>query len=95
MATEKHQYKRAVAKTKNQWLIDQCKSGGMDLARIFTLAQDGTKDCWDAISRIKKTMTKTKASAERNMKKSDGSVASTPQEKKKKSSEVIKRCCFL
>jgi len=69
----RHQVKRAVAKAKNQWLIDQCES-------VNRSARRGTKDCWDAITRIKKGMTKTKPCAERNMKKPDGSVASSPQE---------------
>ena len=56
----------------NIWLIDQCELVNQS-ARLGT-------DCWDAISKIKKGMTKTKASAERNMKKSDGSIASSPQE---------------
>ena len=50
----RHQVKRAVAKAKNQWLIDQCES-------VNQSARLGTKDCWDAISRIKKGMAKTKA----------------------------------
>ena len=69
----RHQVKRAVAKAKNQWLIDQCEL-------VNHSSRRGTKDCWDTISRIKKGMTKTKPCAERNMKKPDGSIASSPQE---------------
>ena len=67
----RHQVKRAVAKAKNQWLIDQCEL-------VNHSSRRGTKDCWDTISRIKKGMTKTKPCAERNMKKPDGSIASSP-----------------
>ena len=58
---------------KNQWLIDQCEL-------VNHSSRRGTKDCWDTINQIKKGMTKTKPCAERNMKKPDGSVASSPQE---------------
>ena len=69
----RHEVKRAVTRAKNQWLIYQCDSLNESVRR-------GTKDCWDTITRIKKGMVKSKPFTEKQMKKTDGTTASSPQE---------------
>ena len=67
--------KSAVSKAKNDWILSQSKT-----ANDAKVGKGGTKQCWDAVNKLKHGLSKTKPSTERAMKKEDGSVCKTPEE---------------
>ena len=62
--------KKEINNAKNDWLRKQC----------LNLNCFGTKQAWDSIKNLKGTLTKVKSSSTKPMKKSDGTVCSTPEE---------------
>ena len=56
---------------KNAWIAKQCSTINITV---------GTKLCWDTVSTLRRGMSKSRPSAERTMKKPDGSLCSTPAE---------------
>ena len=67
--------KKSVAKAKNSWISSQCHAMNQGSA-----SKCGTKQCWDALSKLRNGLTKIQPSAERTMKKEDGTPCKTPQE---------------
>ena len=72
--------KSSVSTAKNAWIAKQCSTINNTV---------GTKLCWDTVSALRRGMSKSRPSAERTMKKPDGSLCSTPAE----NAEVFK-CHF-
>ena len=66
--------KSAVICAKNNWI----KSKHSELN--FASATRGTKHCWDALAQLRKGLSRTRPSAEKCMKKEDGSLCKTPEE---------------
>ena len=66
---------KAIQRAKSEWLKQQFAP----LNEGFINAR-GTKPAWDAISKLKSGMTKTKPSTVQSMKKPDGSPCKTPEE---------------
>ena len=67
--------KDAVAHAKDVWISKHCTEINTAIARGA-----GTKHCWDAVSALRKGMSKCRPSAERTMKKPDGTRCKTPAE---------------
>ena len=67
--------KSAVAVAKNEWILQQCNT-----INEATAGRGGTKVCWDTLSVLRRGLSKTRSSAERTMKKPDGSACSSPEE---------------
>ena len=67
--------KSSVTVAKNEWILEQCNT-----INDATSGRGGTKVCWDTISVLRRGLVKTRPSAERTMKKPDGSVCKTPAE---------------
>ena len=67
--------KKAVARAKNSWITEQCRAMNEGSA-----TKSGTKQCWDALSKLRNGLSKTRPSAERTMRKEDGTPCKTPQE---------------
>ena len=63
--------KQALYIAKNSWISTQCNL----LNNHF-----GTKAAWDALSKLKSGLSKTRPSAVKQMKKPDGSTCQTPEE---------------
>ena len=64
------QLKTAILDSKNDWLKKPCQ----------LLNNFGTKQAWDSIKKLKGTLTKIKPSSTKQMKHSDGTLCSTPEE---------------
>ena len=64
--------KLSVNAAKNAWITKQCNT--------INSASAGTKLCWDTVSMLRRGMSKSRPSAERTMKKADGSLCNTPAE---------------
>ena len=67
--------KTAVSSAKNDWIALQCNEMNAVVA-----GHRGTKACWDTLSVLRRGLSKTRPSAERTMKKPDGSLCSSPEE---------------
>ena len=67
--------KQAVDRAKSAWVAKQCADINSAMARGA-----GTKQCWDAVSALRKGLSKCRPSTERAMKKPDGSLCTTPAE---------------
>ena len=63
--------KSAVKDAKNRWIQNHCKMLNLDT---------GTKKAWDSLKSLKSGLSKTKPTACRQMKKTDGEICKTPQE---------------
>lgn len=67
--------KSSVNSAKNAWIAKQCST-----INNAIVGSAGTKLCWDTVSVLRRGMSKSRPSAERTMKKPDGSLCSTPAE---------------
>ena len=71
----RHLLKSSVAAAKNEWILQQCNT-----INDATSGHGGTKVCWDTLSVLRRGLSKTRPSAERAMKKPDGSLCKSPAE---------------
>ena len=69
------QLKRAVEKAKSDWIMAQ-----MDELNGGANHRNGFQCCWDALKRLKAGLSKTRKAPPKRMRKTDGSLASTPEE---------------
>ena len=67
--------KAEVSKAKNEWIQRQCSQ-----LNESTSGHGGTKQSWEAVTNLKKGLSKVRQSNQQNMMKPDGSLASTPEE---------------
>ena len=67
--------KSAISSAKNEWILKQCKA-----MNDASSGHGGTKACWDTLTVLRRGLSKTRPSAERAMKKPDGSICKSPDE---------------
>ena len=67
--------KLAISSAKNEWIFQQCQA-----INDASAGHGGTKACWDTLTVLRRGLSKTRPSAERAMKKSDGSLCKSPAE---------------
>ena len=65
--------KSAISRAKNNWIEDQCSA-------LNSSVQRGTKESWELISKLKSGLDRTQKLNTTQMKKSDGSLCTTPEE---------------
>ena len=67
--------KKEVERAKNNWIMEKCQR-----LNESSSGKGGTKESWELVSKLKHGLSKIKPSAERRMKKEDGSLSNSPEE---------------